>query len=133
MRGKEHFEGSKKIIARSNFYDMYPALTCSRAHNRGNRGTFDDLQKVIAAGWSPASDTAMFLDRSWKDGGLLIFNEKEKKQIRASMGKCLTDIQKFHDMCAYQFEMGYDLAISPGCNVSESPGFESVLGIYGGQ
>jgi hypothetical protein len=50
------------------------------------------------------------------------------------MGKGMTDLQKFHDMCAYQFEMGYDLAIiSPGCNVSSSPGFESVLGIYGGQ
>jgi hypothetical protein len=49
------------------------------------------------------------------------------------MRKGLTDIQKFHDMCAYQFEMGYDLAISLGCNISESPGFESVLGIYGGQ
>jgi hypothetical protein len=88
---------------------------------------------VIAAGWSPTSDTAIFLDRSWKDGGLFILNKKEKKQIRASMGKGLTDIQKFHDMCAYQFEMGYDLAISPGCNISESPGFESVLGINGGQ
>ncbi len=133
VRGKENFEGSMKIIAGSNFYDMYPALTCSRAHNRGTRGTFDDLQQVIAAGWSPTSDTAMFLDRSRKDGGLLVFNEREKKQIRASMEKGLTDIQKFHDMCAYQFEMGYDLAISPGCNVSQSPGFESVLGIYGGQ
>jgi hypothetical protein len=49
------------------------------------------------------------------------------------MGKDLMDIQKFHDMCAYQFEMGYDLAISPGCNVSQSPRFESVLGKYGGQ
>jgi hypothetical protein len=43
MHGKEHFEGSKKIIAGSNFYDMYPVLTCSRAHNRGTRGTFDNL------------------------------------------------------------------------------------------
>jgi hypothetical protein len=49
------------------------------------------------------------------------------------MGKGLTGIQKFDDMCAYQFEMGYDLAVSPGYNVSESPGFESVLGIYVGQ
>jgi hypothetical protein len=49
------------------------------------------------------------------------------------MGKGLTDIRKIHDMCTDQFEMGHDLAISPGCNVSPSPGFESVLGIYGGQ
>ena len=37
-------------------------------------------------------------------------------------------IQKFHDMRMYQFEIGYDLAISLGCNMSESPGFESVVG-----
>jgi hypothetical protein len=49
------------------------------------------------------------------------------------MGKGMTDLQKFHDMCAYQFEMGYDLGLSPGCIVSQSLGFESVLGIYGGQ
>jgi hypothetical protein len=73
------------------------------------------------------------LNRSWENGGLLIFNEKENKQIRASMGKVMTDLQKFHDMCAYQFEMGYDLGLSLGCNVSQSPGFDSVLGIYGGQ
>jgi hypothetical protein len=35
------------------------------------------------------------------DGGLLIVNEKETKQIKSSMGKSLTDMQKFHDMCAY--------------------------------
>ncbi len=80
VRGKEHFEGSKKMIAGSNFYEMYPALTCSRAHNRGTRGTFSNLQQVIATGWSPTSDTAMFFDRSWKDGGLLIFNVKEKNR-----------------------------------------------------
>ncbi len=67
------------------------------------------------------------------DGGLLIVNEKEMKQIKSSMVKALTDMQKCHDMCAYQFELGYDLALSPSCNVLESPGFESVLGIYGGR
>jgi hypothetical protein len=69
---------------------------------------------------------------AYDSGGLLNFDEKESKQIRASTGKGMTDIQRFHNMCSYQFEMGYDLAISPSCNVSKSPGFESVLGIYGG-
>ncbi len=77
------------------------------------------------------SDTAKLLGRSWKDGGLLIFNEKESKQIRASMEKYVMDIQKNHDMCAYQFKIGHDPVISPGCNISESPGIEPVLGIYG--
>ncbi len=126
MRGQEHFESSKKVTASSHFYDMYPSSTCTRALNRGTKGTFESLQQVIGAGWSPSSDTAKLLDRSWKDGGLLIFNEKESKQVRASMGKGMTDIQKIQDMCAYQFEMRYDLGISPGCNVSESLGFDSV-------
>jgi hypothetical protein len=88
---------------------------------------------IVGAGWNPTSDCAKMLDRSWENGGLLIFNERESLQIKASMGKGMTEVQKFHDMCVYQLEMGYDLAISPGCNVSRSPGFESVLRIYGGQ
>ena len=72
------------------------------------------------------------MDKSWKCGGLLIFDAKESKQIRASMGKGMMDVQRFHNKRAYPFEIGYDLAISPSCNVSESPGFESVSGIYRG-
>jgi hypothetical protein len=56
--------------------------------------------------WDPTSDVAKMLDRSWTNGGLLIDNKKETKQIKSSMGKALTDMQKFHDMCAYQFELG---------------------------
>jgi hypothetical protein len=89
---------------------MYPLSTCLRAHNRGSKGTFECLQQVVGAGWSPTSDVAKLLDKSWKCGDLLIFDEKESKQIRASMGKGMTDIQRFHNMCAYQFEMGYDLS-----------------------
>jgi hypothetical protein len=94
------------IIASSHFYDMYPSSTCLRVKNRGSKGTFECLQQVVGAGWSPTSDVAKLLDKSWKCGGLLIFDKKESKQIRASMGKGMTDIQRFHNMCAYQFEMG---------------------------
>ena len=112
---------------------MKASISCPRANKRGINGTFENLQMIVGAGWDPTSSCAKMLDRSWENGGLLIFNERESTQIRSSMGKGMTDLQKFHDMYAYQFEMGYDLAISPGCNVSRSPGFESVLGIYGGQ
>ncbi len=44
----------------------------------------------------------------------------------------MKELQKFQDICAYQLEFGYDLAIGPGNNVSRSPGFESVLGVFGG-
>jgi hypothetical protein len=94
---------------------------------------FKKVQQVIGDDWDPTFDVAKILDRSWTNGGLLIVNKKETKQIKTSTGKALTDMQKFYDMCAYQFELGYDLALSPSCNVSESLGFESVLEIYGGR
>lgn len=40
--------------------------------------------------------------------------------------------QKFRSILAYQFELGYDLAIALSDNVSQSPGFESFIGIFGG-
>ncbi len=131
--GKEHFDESKKVKSSTHFYVLYPSNSCPRANKRGTRGTFENLQMIVGAGWDPTSDCAKMLDRSWENGGLLIFNVRESLQIRSSMGKSMTEVEKFHDMCAYQFEMGYDLAISPGCNVSRSPGIESMLGIYGGQ
>ena len=39
--------------------------------------------------------------------------------------KPYTDIKKFQLLKSYLFELAYDLAIAPGVNVSESPGFES--------
>jgi hypothetical protein len=54
----------------------------------GSKGSFESLH------------TKLF-DKSWKDRGLLIYIEKVRKTIRASMGKGMTDVQKFHDMCTY--------------------------------
>ena len=131
---EEHFDKSKKVKSSSHFYDLYPSNSSPRANKRGTKGTFENLQMIVGAGWDPTSNCAEMLDRSWENGGLLIVNKRDSTQIRSSMGKGMTDLQKFHDMCAYQFEMGYDLAIYPrDANVSRSPRFESVLGIYGGQ
>ena len=131
--GRSILTSPKKVKSNTHFYNLYPSSTCPRTHKRVTKGTFESLQQVIVAGWDPTSGVAKKLDRSWMDGGLLIVNEKETKQIKSSMGKALTDMQKFHDMCAYQFKLGYNLALSPTCNVSESTGFESVLGIYSGR
>ncbi len=45
----------------------------------------------------------------------------------------LTAVQKFQEVIAYLFELGYDLALSPENNFSQSPGFETIFGIFGGQ
>ncbi len=79
IQGKEHLEESNKVMYNSHFYYLYPSSCCPRAYKRGTKGTFDTLQQIIAAGWSPTSDSAKMLDRSWNDRGLLIFSEKENK------------------------------------------------------
>jgi hypothetical protein len=91
VRGKEHFDESKKVKRSTHFYDLYPSNSCSSANKRGTKGTFKNLQMIVAAGWDPTSNCVKILDRSWENGGLLIFNEKENKQIGASMGKGMTD------------------------------------------
>ncbi len=104
VRGKDHFDESKKVKSSTHFYDLYPSNSSPRANKRGTKGTFENLQMIVGAGWNPTSDCAKMLDRSWENGGLLIFNERESLQIKASMGKGVTEVQKFHEMHAYQFE-----------------------------
>ena len=137
VRGNEHYRESKKATASSHFYFLYPSRESPRSsHNnrRGTRGIFENLTQVVASGFTPTSSEAGTLDKDWKEGGFLILDNEEKALIRKSMGKGgISDIQKFHDMCAYQMELAYDLAISPAINVSRSPGFESVLGVFGGE
>ena len=88
-------------------------------------------------GFDPNSEGAKSFDEDIADGGILLLDNDDKASILASMNTAegranLTSIQKFHDIISYQFEFGYDLAIAPELNVSRSPGFESVLGIFGG-
>jgi len=58
-----------------------------RVHNRGSKGTFECLQQVVGAGWSPTSDVAKLLNKSWKCGGLLIFDEKKVNRSEQVWGK----------------------------------------------
>jgi hypothetical protein len=86
---------------------------------------------LVGSGFISTSPDALNLNRDWKDGGFLILSIKEKERIsKSSAGK--TQLDTFHNICAYQLELGYDLAISPLHNVSQNPGFESFLGIVNG-
>ena len=92
---------------------------------------FEDLIQLVGFGFVSTSPEALNLNRDWKEGGFLILSEKEKERIsKSSSGK--TQLEKFHNICAYQLELGYDLAISPLHNVSQNPGFESFLGVVSG-
>jgi hypothetical protein len=77
VRGKEHFDKSKKVKSSTHFYYLYSSNLCPRANKTGTKGTFENLQMIIAAGWDPTSDCAKMLDSSWENRGLMIFNEKK--------------------------------------------------------
>ena len=110
---------------------MYPSKLSERAGVRGTRGIFENLIQVVGAGFVSTSSEAQNLNRDWKEGGFLILSDKEKDRISgSSAGK--TQLEKFHNICPYQLELGYDLAISPVHNVSENPGFESFWGVISG-
>ena len=131
VRDDEHRLAAKNMTAKSRFYSLYPSQSSQRANVKGTRGVFEDLIQLVGSGFVSTSSDALNLNRDWKEGGFLILTDKEKDRISgSSAGK--TQLEKFHNICAYQLELGYDLAISPVHNVSENPGFESFLGVISG-
>ena len=132
-RLKQHKSGAEAEIASLQFYDQYPSEKPARSEKRDKRGFFEDLLAVFAAGFDPNCDVAKSVGEDVKDGGILFFSEHEKANITiCKLDGKMTDIEKFRSILAYQFELGYDLAIASRDNVSQSPGFESFIGIFGG-
>ncbi len=74
----------------------------------------------------------MPVNKDNKVGGLLIMCKDDQHRITSCLKKELMAMQKFQEVIAYLFEFGYNLALSPKNNVSCSPGFESILRIFGG-
>lgn len=130
----EHKSCAKANHASSNFYGLYPSVDSSRSERLGKKGCFEDLLPVFAAGFDPKCSGAKSIGKDVNEGGILLLNACEKATIASSKqdGK-MTDTEKFLSIVAYQFELGYDLAIAARDNVSESPGFESFLGVFGGR
>ena len=131
-RHDEHLAASKEEKSSSHFYFMYPSKEGKRKEKRNKLGCFEHLTQIIGAGFDPASEPAMHVGKNYKEGGLLIMSKDDQQRIKSCLKKELKAVQKFQEVIAYLFEFGYDLALSPENNVSRSPGFESIIGIFGG-
>ena len=107
----------------------FPTSDCVRAKGPTTRGLFDKLTLHIAAGFKRTSEEASLVDRNHLDGGLMILNNTDKENIKASMKNSPGELLKFQSFMAYQMELGYDLALAPAANVSRSFGFESFVGV----
>jgi hypothetical protein len=88
------------------------------------RGYFDHLSLHAGIVFKHGDEeTNRALCSSDESNGLLCWSPTVMAKVNA---------EKQIHMVGYLFEMLYDLMIAPGANVSQSPGFESCLHVYGG-
>jgi hypothetical protein len=118
----DHLRGAKSTTNPddSRFYASYPSKESPRAESNHILGHFEMLDAYIGVYFPQVTSPGRF---SAKDG-LFEHTEDEAKWIesRNFSGKSKED--KYMQMAAYLFELGYDLALAPNNNVSDSPGFE---------
>jgi hypothetical protein len=92
-------------------------------------GYFEDLKLYVGLGFlqkQPEHNKLVM-----KEGGLLSWEGAILSKLeKASLSKCNALKDKQLHAVGYLFELCYDLAILPSQNVSQNPGFESLLGIF---
>jgi hypothetical protein len=116
-------------VQSSSFYTAYPTKCNVRAHSKLIRGHFDSLTMVTVAGFDPKSELAELVDKDYSEGGVLVLNESDRTKIKQSMRRDPHELHKFQTFLSYLMEFGYDLAIAPASNVSNSFGFEAIVGL----
>ena len=104
----------------SQFYDNYPSSASLRSKSRCKRGIYEHLDKYIGAAFSREYLPPGVFSRD----GLLSYTDEEVAWINQLHCHGKTVNEKYMQMAAYLFELGYDLAMSRIHNVSNSPGFE---------
>jgi hypothetical protein len=132
VRHLEHREKAKLKELQdvsSKFYRSYPSR-CATYSNSTRRGFFDQLDLYYG----------LAFDRKGSIGDLLTnkspysllnwpteYIERLKKWNLRGVGSDDIKEKQLH-MASYLFELGYDLCLSPCDNVSQAPGFESIIG-----
>ena len=131
VRNGEHLKEAKKPIPSSKFYRRWPSRESSRAGNKGIKGHFECLTQVIAAGFDNDAEELQYLNRDWKEGGLLILSENHSKHINDSMKHLnYSSLIKHRHILGYTIELGYNLVLAPDNDESDSAGYEAVLGVF---
>ena len=138
-RHKEHLRAAKDDSAnmnRSRFYTYYPSEKSSRSSGSTKKGIFERLTQYVAAGFDPTCEpTKTLIGKTSTDGGIWDFSEQEIKMVASfskSKKKKKTVREIMIKVTGYQFELGYDLAISDVSNISGSAGFEAFVGVSTG-
>eukprot|EP00957_Ditylum_brightwellii_P167848 12777345-Ditylum_brightwellii.AAC.1 len=91
---------------------------------------FEDLTQFVGVGFTKSPLTQLITKDWLTQGDIFHFDQDNTEEIGnlKTYGKSLSDTQQ--QMVAYLLELAYDLCLAPGRNVSDNPGFESVLGVF---
>ena len=110
------------------FYTMYPAR--SNSNQLPNRmGYFDDLTQYCGFSFKRSGNVEALV--STVDGECLFdWSLYIKKLETANIRGCKSMREKQLVVVGYFFELCYDICLSPRHNVSNNPGFESILGVF---
>jgi hypothetical protein len=133
VRHKEHRQCSLlKESTSSKFYTTFPSRDATLDTQQTRQGHFENLRIFCAIGFSNKEPSLSYL-REIGPESLFVCNRKYVDYLGKVTFRRGADVQENHvHMIGYLCELAYDLAIAPGNNVSESPGFETPLGIFGG-
>jgi hypothetical protein len=130
-RHKEHLKAAKSKELPSKFYKAYPSQAAPETQQMLQRGNFEDLTQYCGLGFS-RQENIQALHQT--DGsGIFVWSKEVLERIGAVNFSGAKDLEaKQLHMVGYLCELVYDLALAPDDNVSQSPGFETPLGIFGG-
>ena len=122
-RLKTHIESasSDRNDDDSRFYHSFPSKSSARANCYSKEGYFDYLTVYIGVGYSADCPPGCFS----KSGEMLMYTREEKKWISNLNFWGKTGDQKYMQIAAYLFELGYELALTRKDDVSDSPGLKS--------
>jgi hypothetical protein len=135
-RHAEHRKEARSIKGKyntSNFYSCYPSNELVEdTNNSRRRGFFENLVQYCGVGFNRDGDTAAIVLEN-EDDGIFTWSDDVIKRVESLRLSTCTELQdKKLNMVGFLLELGYDLMINSNDNVSESPGFEPCLGIFGG-
>ena len=125
----EHSKASLLQDARalqSRFYCLYPSVLASM--KSGSRlGTHEQLQVYSAMAFSSEMNETWKLIECEDKGGLVVWSATTLRNLERSFSKTPALGEKKRSMISYLFEVGYQLALAPGDDVSDGPGFEPFM------
>jgi hypothetical protein len=129
-RHVEHLKAAKTKELASKFYKAYPSTTAPEPELQLQRGDFEDLKQYCGLGFSRKQNIEA-LHRT--DGsGIFVWSKEMLELIGKVNFANANDLKaKQLHMVGYLCELVYDLVLTPDDNVSQSPGFETPLGIFG--